>query len=157
LTKDNRAMALDLSNLNMNTVVLDLAVVAASVTLLKQWLQSDVKKNELAIAEFKTSVDKRLGDMLASAAKYKTDTEYELDRLDTKFSAALKQLADSVTQFVQTTQTEAIKRLEAANHRERDVDVKVASLEVTVSKIDRTLDRLVDQMDEFVRKGFKGA
>lgn len=141
-------MILDVSTINPEQIVADVAALAATVYLLKQWLRADIAK-----------MDKRIGHIERKAEEEQRLIDGEFEKFDRKFSGAIEKLADTVEAYIRTSASDRLRTTEVMAIRDREIEVKLATttatlaaLGGTVDKIDRSLERVMDQLEHLLQQ-----
>lgn len=131
----------DLSNsINPETIATQVAVMGATLVLMKQWLRSDIKNLGLRMGNLEQMLNTKASDD-------------DLDRLEEDVHEAITRLATSVDTYVRTTMEERYRAAELINARDREIAVKVAALDAQVALMHVTLNRVSEQMTDMTGGG----
>lgn len=135
-------MLIDLfSGVTIDQIATNIAVIAATVILLKQWVRSDIAK-----------LSKDLDQMLQELNDFKTKYEEDMEAADTRMNGALRELAKSVEEFVRRSTDDKIRYRDEAVARDNLLQIKVASLDVTVTRLERTVDKFEGYLNDFAKR-----
>lgn len=130
----------DFSTVTIEQIVTEVAVITATVLLLKQWVRSDISK-----------FTKALDDHKQEYIDFRDETEENMEKLETRLDAAIRDLAKSVEEFVRRSTDDKLRYRDEAVTRDNLLQVKVASLDVTVNRLERTVDKFENSLNEFTK------
>lgn len=126
---------------SIQSLAIDIAVVSATVLLLKQWLRKDVER-----------VEARVLSMEQEQEELRESHESAVKELDLKAHASISRLAETVEVYVREATNERFRKTETDAVRDRNFESRLVGLEITTGNITKSLDRIMESVDILLRR-----
>jgi hypothetical protein len=122
-------------------IAIDMAVVGASVLLLKQWLRSDIERVEASVTALSVRQD-----------EIRDDHDMALKEVAAQANASVSKLADTVELFVREAAHERLRKTESDGLRDKNFEARLVGLEITTQTINKSVDRIAESVDVLLRR-----
>lgn len=125
----------------VQTLAVNVAVVSATVLILKQWLRADIDRVEKNVV-----ILEEMHDTL------REDQEKALKEQTAVTNGHIAKLADTVERFVAESTKERFRKNETDAVRDKNFEGRIVGLEITTTTINKQLDRLLESVDILLRR-----